>query len=70
MYLYHPIILSFSYIIISKLGYDYNKGDLLKLIIAMTTLLVTIGISILSYEFFEKPILKLKNKISTIQTRV
>jgi len=70
MYLYHPIILSFSYIIISKLGYDYTKGDLLKFIIGIMTLLVTIGISILSYEYFEKPILKLKNKISAIQTRV
>jgi len=70
MYLYHPIILVASYNIVDKLGYDYNKGDLLKLIMAIVTLLATIGISILSYEYFEKPILKLKNKISTIQTRV
>jgi peptidoglycan/LPS O-acetylase OafA/YrhL len=70
MYLYHPLILLSSYIIVTKLGYDYNKGDLLKLIIAVVTLLVSIGISILSYEYFEKSILKLKNKISTIQTRV
>lgn len=70
MYLYHPIILTFAYITIAKLGFDYTKGDLLKFIIAIVTLLVTIGISILSYEYFEKPILRLKNKISTIQTRV
>ena len=70
MYLYHPMIQSFTYIIIGKLGFDYGKGDLLKFIAAMATLLITIGISILSYEYFEKPILKLKNKVSTIQTRV
>ncbi|HTA63106.1 MAG TPA: acyltransferase [Bacteroidia bacterium] len=70
MYLYHPIILSFAYITVGKLGLDYEKGDLIKLIVAMTTLLATIGLSILSYEFFEKPILKFKNKISAIQTRV
>ena len=70
MYLYHPIILYAAYATVSKLGFDYGKGDLLKSIIAIVSLLTTIGISILSYEYFEKPILKLKSKISAIQTRV
>jgi len=70
MYLYHPIILYSAYMIVGKMGYDYNKGDFLKFIIAIVTLLATIGLSILSYEYFEKPILKLKNKFSAIKTRV
>lgn len=61
LYLYHSIVLD----LISPIAW-INDSALLKLSIA---LFGTILISALSYEFFEKQVLKLKSKFEVIKTR-
>ncbi len=70
MYLYHPML-----ILLLKIGFDimkFNyKGSILNsLIFGAISLSVTILVSILSYEFFEKFFLKYKYKFSFVKTRI
>lgn len=69
MYLYHPIMIMLTKIIFDSLVWDY-KSPLQNAILAIISLAVTIGFSILSYEYFEKHILKLKRKFGSVETRV
>jgi peptidoglycan/LPS O-acetylase OafA/YrhL len=69
MYMYHPMIMIFTEIIFDAYRIERFHGPL-KFICPAVTLLATIGLSILSYEFFEKHILKLKNKFSFVKTRI
>ncbi|MEI6577572.1 MAG: acyltransferase [Bacteroidota bacterium] len=70
MYLYHPAVL----IVLRKMFWlvnpDYYKARSLNLLLALIALSLTIGLSILSYEYFEKIFLRLKRKVSTIETRI
>jgi peptidoglycan/LPS O-acetylase OafA/YrhL len=69
MYLYHPIILIFVKIAFDLFNLDYNSS-IINFILAILSLALTIEISILSYNYIEKPFLNLKGKISTVKTRV
>jgi peptidoglycan/LPS O-acetylase OafA/YrhL len=70
MYLYHPTILIFTRIIFDLLKIDYAANRGYYFIIGILALIFTIVISYISYEYFEKRILKFKNKFASIKTRV
>ncbi len=69
MYMYHPIVLIFTGIFFKSVGINYTIGAW-KFIFPLLSLVFTIGLSILSYEFFEKHILRFKSKFSFIKTRI
>ncbi len=70
MYLYHPIIIIFVKIIFDLMGIDYQRNIITNLILAIVSLIVTIFISFVSYEYFEKHILKFKDRFSFVKTRI
>jgi peptidoglycan/LPS O-acetylase OafA/YrhL len=70
MYLYHPLIIIFVKIGFDLLRFDYQRNGSVNFILSMFSLIITIAISILSYEYFEKNILKFKNKFSIVKTRI
>jgi len=70
MYLYHLMILIFVQIVFDYLNLDYVKNGYLNIIIAFVTLFMTIAISYISYEYFEKYFLSFKNRFSIIKTRI
>lgn len=61
LYMYHPIAIALSIIILLNFGLGNSK-----ILVYMATLVLSIGISILSYEFFEKYFFKLKNKFKIV----
>ena len=69
MYLYHPTILILIKIFFDFLMWGYNS-PMQNFILSIVALAISIGISILSYEYFEKHILKLKRKFSSVETRI
>lgn len=70
MYLYHPTILIFMKAIVEKIFPESISHESDVIIIGLVSLVFTIIISILSYNFVEKHILSLKNKFSFIETRI
>jgi peptidoglycan/LPS O-acetylase OafA/YrhL len=64
MYLYHAIIL------MSIKSLVDSPNSLVNAFLAILSFILTIGLSILSYRYFEMPFLKFKNKISLIKTRM
>lgn len=69
MYLYHPIVLISLRIGFDLINLDYGN-NLINLALATIGLVITILISKLSYNYFEKYFLTLKSKISTVRTRI
>jgi peptidoglycan/LPS O-acetylase OafA/YrhL len=57
IYVFHLIMIDFTYFLVSYLNFEINKHLLLVM-----SLILTIIISSISYEFFEKPFINLKNK--------
>lgn len=70
MYMYHPMLIITVKIVFDLVGINYLENGLAHFIMACLSLLLTILLSIFSYEFLEKKILRLKNNYSTVQTRV
>lgn len=70
MYLYHPLIIIFIKIGFDLLGLDYQENAYINFVLSMLSLILTIVLSFLSYEYFEKYILKYKNKFSFVKTRI
>lgn len=70
MYLYHPLIVLFIKIIFDKLKWDYLNDPILSFNVVILSLISTIIISIISYEYFEKIFLNFKQKFSTVKTRI
>ncbi len=70
MYLYHPLIIIFSKIAFDFLKLSYRENAAQNFLLAILSLTLTIGVSIISYEYFEKKILKFKAKFSFVKTRV
>ena len=62
MYMYHTI----AVVIGVKISMSYNQSNWVSYPI---TYVLTIIISAISYEYFEKPFLKLKDKFSTVKSR-
>lgn len=56
LYMYHPLCIVFSIKLLSMIGFLNNFS------LYLSILFLTISISYLSYTFFEKPFLKLKNR--------
>jgi peptidoglycan/LPS O-acetylase OafA/YrhL len=70
MYLYHAIFIILVKIFLDKIGIDYHTNLLVILGMAIVSLSLTILTSILSYNYFEKPFLKLKGKFASVKTRM
>jgi len=70
MYLYHPTILIFMRMAFDRLHLDYLGLFWINMLLSILSLIVTIIFSQLSYELFEKKILKYKSKFSFVATRV
>jgi peptidoglycan/LPS O-acetylase OafA/YrhL len=70
MYLYHPTIIIFTKIGFDILHLKYQNGGWVYFLVGVISFLVTIFISIVSYEFFEKKILRFKTYFSQTPTRV
>ncbi|MBA3649839.1 MAG: acyltransferase [Chitinophagales bacterium] len=70
MYLYHPMIIIFIKIIFDLLKFDYANNSLINLFLAIISLTTTIIISTLSYKYFERYVLRFKNKFSFVTTRI
>jgi peptidoglycan/LPS O-acetylase OafA/YrhL len=65
LYVFHGIALRFTTVAVTHLGMHRFR----ILIVVPVALALTIGMSMLSYQFFEMPFLKLKEKFSFIQSR-
>lgn len=61
LYMYHPVAIVFSIIMMKYLGLSSYK--MLTYALVLT---VSIGVSVLSYEYFEKYFFKLKNKFKLV----
>ena len=70
MYLYHAIFIILIKILLDKLGIDYHSNLIVILGMGIVSLTLTILSSILSYNYFEKPFLKLKSKFASVKTRI
>jgi peptidoglycan/LPS O-acetylase OafA/YrhL len=65
IYIIHPLII----LLISKLYKNLNFNQTLKyLIVYLSVVFVTIVVAWLSYNFYEKPFLKLKNKFAVVNS--
>ena len=70
MYLYHAIFIILVKILFDKFGINYHTNLIVILGMAIVSLSLTIITSILSYNYFEKPFLKLKSKFASVKTRM
>jgi peptidoglycan/LPS O-acetylase OafA/YrhL len=70
MYLYHPLIIIFVKIIFDLLSLSYKGNPYINFGQALLSLIITIIVSYFSYEYFEKKILKYKNRFSFLKTRI
>ncbi len=70
MYLYHPIIIIFTKMAFDVFAFNYSENRYINFIVAIISLTVTIAVAYISYKYFEKRILDLKNKISVVKTRI
>lgn len=70
MYLYHPTLLIFLRMAFDRLQLDYLGSFWINICLSVLALIITILFSQLSYEFFEKKILRYKSKFSFVATRV
>jgi peptidoglycan/LPS O-acetylase OafA/YrhL len=70
MYLYHPTLLIFVRMAFDRLHLDYLGSFWINMFLSVLALFITILFSQLSYEFFEKKILRYKSKFSFVATRV
>ena len=64
MYLYHLTILIFVKIIFDFINLDYTNSAGINFIIALLAFFITLAVSIISYNYFERPFLKLKSRFS------
>jgi peptidoglycan/LPS O-acetylase OafA/YrhL len=70
MYIFHPLVIIIIKIIFDLLGFNYVNDNFIILLLGVISLLTTIIISYLSYEYLERKILSFKNRFSVIQTRI
>lgn len=70
MYLYHPTILIFVRMVFDRMQLSYLESFWTNMLLSVLSLIVTILFSQLSYELFEKKILKFKSRFSFVATRV
>ncbi|HRG59699.1 MAG TPA: acyltransferase [Bacteroidia bacterium] len=70
MYFYHPLISIFIRILFDKIGIPYLDNGVNFGIASVIALIVTTVVSIISYNYFEGYFLKLKSKLSVVNTRV
>lgn len=70
MYFYHPMIIIFVKILFDVTNFDYQVNPFYNFLMACVSLIVTIIISTMSYNYFEKHILKLKSKFAIVKTRI
>ena len=64
MYLYHLTILLFVKIVFDLNNLDYINNASINFIVALLALFITLATSIISYNYFERPFLKLKSRFS------
>ncbi|MCG9911814.1 MAG: acyltransferase [Flavobacteriales bacterium] len=70
MYLYHPTLLIFIRIGFDIMHIPYQETAINNAIVSTIALFVTIGVSILSYNYFETFFLKLKDRFAFVKTRM
>jgi peptidoglycan/LPS O-acetylase OafA/YrhL len=70
MYFYHPIIAVLVRVVFDKIGIPYLGYPLNFAAASVIALIITIVVSILSYQYFEGYFLRLKKKFSTVSTRI
>ncbi|MFN7847548.1 MAG: acyltransferase family protein [Bacteroidota bacterium] len=70
MYFYHPIIAVLVRIVFDKIGIPYLGYPLNFALASVIALIITVVVSILSYQYFEGYFLRLKKKFSTVSTRI
>jgi peptidoglycan/LPS O-acetylase OafA/YrhL len=70
MYLYHPMVTILVRILFDKVGINYIESKLNYGFASIVTLILTILISIFSYNYFEGYFLKFKHKLAIIKTRI
>lgn len=70
MYLYHTIIIFLIRVLFDLINLDYLVNPFIGVAVGIISLVITVFVSIISYEYFEKRFLKYKNKFSVIKTRL
>lgn len=70
MYMYHSTIIVFVQMFFDSFRINLSNNRLQGFILAIISLITTIAVSWLSYEYFEKFFLKIKSKMSTVKTRI
>lgn len=70
MYVYHPMIIIFVKMTFDFLEADYQTNPIINLIFASIAFGITIFLSIFSYNYIERHILKLKSKFAFVKTRI
>jgi len=68
LYFYHYLVLIIIKIVFDKMSLDYLNNIIISLLLAVFSLAITILVSYLSYQYFEKMFLKLKNKFTIIKS--
>lgn len=69
LYLYGAIMRIFCLAFTEKIYGCALSGWQMNVVYYLTTLASTIGVSMLSYEFFEKPFLRIKSRFAVVKTR-
>jgi peptidoglycan/LPS O-acetylase OafA/YrhL len=70
MYLYHPMLTILVRVLFDKFGINYIDFKFNYCLASIVTLILTIIISIFSYNYFEGYFLKFKHKLAIIKTRI
>lgn len=68
MYMYHLIVVAFVIKGLLYLGYPVNNSFFPQLVLYTIVIALTIGVSWLSYNFFEVRFLKLKEKFTVVKS--
>lgn len=68
IYMFHPAIIYTVLVIFSKLGFTDPAQPLYNPVLYLVVVTLTLGISALSYRYFEMPFLRLKSRLAVIRS--
>lgn len=68
IYMFHPAIIYMLLIGFDKVGFTDTSNPIYNVILYALVISLTIGVSALSYRFFEMPFLRLKNRLAVVQS--
>lgn len=64
LYMLHPVMLTLAAGLLSLLDWNYEKNTYIAFLRAVTALILSLIVSYISYEYFEKHFLRIKNRFS------